>query len=180
MPKRLNHVEFVHPPGERHLVRALFDLLEIGILEMSDGEIVIGVLDPASFDADANDNYLAGREVRPEQWAFDRALAAVLQGSELSASYRGYQRLLADKPQWGTHFGINLGTVERWEAAIAKVREVDSTAPELAGRVKLLKVFRPEERDDGFPLHQAFLWTDVIASGSLALGQRIELATAVA
>lgn len=61
-----------------------------------------------------------------------------------------------------------------------RLGEVHERAPELAGRVRLLKVFRPEEREDGFPLHQAFVWTDVIASGSLALGQRIELAIGVA
>jgi hypothetical protein len=77
------------------------------------------------------------------------------------------------------HFGINFSTLERWEAAVARVRHTDRHAPQLSGRVRLTAVFRPDDPEPVSTVHQAFLWTDVIASGSLALGQRIELSTVV-
>jgi hypothetical protein len=175
--RRLNHVEFVHRPGERDLVFALFDLLGFETLEVMDGEVLIGVVDPPSFEMMDNDNYLAGREVRPEQWAFDQALADALRTQPLAGPLAVFQDFLAQKPHWGMHFGFHLSSPEKWEASVARLEDVDRQAPMLSGRVRLLKVFR--RGDPGAPsvANQAFLWTDVIASGSLALGQRIELAT---
>jgi hypothetical protein len=175
--QRLNHVEFVHRPGERDLVFALFDLLGFETLVVMDGEVLIGVVDPPSFELMDNDNYLAGREVRPEQWAFDQALAEALRTQPLAAPFAGFQDFLAQKPHWGMHFGFHLSSPEKWEASVARLEDVEKHAPVLSGRVRLLKVFR--RGDPGAPsvAHQAFVWTDVIASGSLALGQRIELAT---
>jgi hypothetical protein len=177
--RRLNHVEFVHRPGERDLVLALFDLLGFEIHEYAGGEVIVAALDPTTFEEKDNDNVLAGREVRPEQWAFDQVLEKALQQEPLSSVYEGHKELLAQKPQWGMHFGIKLSSVEMWESAVARIREVEKHAPALRGRVRLLKAFRPDDPDQAFSLHQAFFWTDLIASGSLALGQRIELTTSM-
>lgn len=177
--RRLNHVEIVHRPGERHLVRALFDLLDFGTLEMSRGEIVIGVVDPPTFNELDNDNWIGGREVRPEQWAFDQALAEALQQKPLAAAFAKHKELLSGRPQWGMHFGFHFVSLEKWETAVTRVAEVEKHAAVLSGRVRLIKVFRPDDPEPISPLHQAFLWTDVIVSGSLALGQRIELSARV-
>jgi hypothetical protein len=174
--KRLNHVEFVHPPGERQLVRALFDLLGFAMQEVYDGQYVIGVIDAPTFEDEANENYIAGREVRAEQWAFDQQLATSLQQEPLASAFARHEQVLRDKPQDGMHFGIRFDTVERWEEAVARVEAVESLAPELSGRVKLLRAFRPSDPDHEFALRQAFVWTNVISTGSLAFGQRIELA----
>jgi hypothetical protein len=176
--QKLNHVEFVHPPGERHLVRALFDLLGFTTMELMDDEYVVAVVDPPTFEETKNDNYLAGREVRAEQWAFDSQLAKALGQEPLASSFNRYEAVLREKPQDGMHFGIHFDTVERWEAAIARIEAVDSGVPELRGRVRLLRAFRPGDPDHEFGLRQAFVWTDVISTGSLAFGQRIELAAA--
>jgi hypothetical protein len=174
--RRLNHVEFVHTPGDRELVIALFDLLGFQT-EILGGEIILGIVDPATFKKVNNDNVLAGREVRPEQWAFDQALAEALRQKPLADAFAGYKGLLSQKPYWGMHFGINFSTLAKWEAAVARVKEMDRHAPTLKGRVQLTAVFRPDDPEPVSTVHQAFLWTDIIASGSLALGQRIELST---
>ena len=174
--KKLNHVEFVHKPGERQLVRALFEILGFDMLEVMDGEYVIGVVDPATFETASNENYIAGREVRAEQWAFDSQLAQALKQEPLASSFVTHEQVLRDKPQDGMHFGIHFDTVEKWEAAAARVAAVDNEKPELAGRLRLLRIFRPTDPDSEFKLRQAFVWTDVISTGSLAFGQRIELA----
>ena len=48
-------------------------------------------------------------------------------------------------------------------------------------RLRLTAVFRPDADDPERMsiIHQAFVWTDVITSRSLVLGQRIELSTVV-
>jgi hypothetical protein len=177
--RRLNHVEFVHRPGERELVYALFDLLGFQTLSMMNDEVLVGVVDPVTFDAGENENYLAGREVRPEQWALDQALETALTKEPLAPAFQGYKDLLNESPQWGMHFGVRFTTLAAWEAAVARVRAVETTHPELKGRVRVTAIFKPDDPKPISPLHQAFVWTDVIASGSLALGQRIELATQV-
>lgn len=178
--KQLNHVEFVHRPGERKLVRSLFGLLGLDMLEVMDGEYVIGVIDPATWNEANNENYIAGREVRAEQWAFDSSLAEALKHEPLAATLATHEQVLADKPQDGMHFGIHFDTVENWDAAVARIEAVDSNAPELSGRVRMLRAFRPTDPDSEFGLRQAFVWTDVISTGTLAFGQRIELAGPVA
>jgi hypothetical protein len=175
--RRLNHVEFVHRPGERNLVFALFELLGIQPEVLPGGEVILGIIDPATFKKVNNDNVLAGREVRPEQWVFDQALAEALKHEPLASAYEGQRALHLRSPQWGMHFGINFSSLAKWEAAVARVNAVDSLAPSLSGRARMCAVFRPDDPKPVSIVHQAFLWTDVIASGSLALGQRIELST---
>jgi hypothetical protein len=178
--RRLNHVEFVHPPGERELALALFHLLGFETqITPPGGEIIIAIIDPATFRSVNNDNVIAGREVRPEQWAFDQALAEALRHEPLASAYAGQRGLLTRKPQWGMHFGVNFSSFKNWEATVARVSDVEKHAPILKGRVKLRKVFRPDDPEPASVIHQAFFWTDVIASGSLALGQNIELSTVV-
>lgn len=170
--QKLNHVEFVHRPGERALVCTFFDLMGFGVVEISGGRYLMGIIDEAS----PEQNFVAGCEVRPEQWAFDQALATALTQEPLASSYAQHRHRLAERPQDGMHFGIHFDTPERWEQAVARIATVDSDRPELAGRVRLERVFRPGD-PDAFSIRQAFLWTDLIASGSLAFGQQIELQT---
>jgi hypothetical protein len=176
LAQRLNHLEFAHRPGQRELVHALFDLLGFGSREIADGELIIGVVDPAAPNAADNNNILVGREVRPEQWALDLALSDALRHEPLASAFDAHRRLLTHRPQFGTHFGIDFRSFERWEAVVARIADVETCAPTLRGRVRLLKVFRPDDPEPTSSVfYAAFLWTDVIASGSLAFGQLIEL-----
>jgi hypothetical protein len=152
--QKLNHVEFVHRPGERALVRALFDLLGFGTMETNEGRYMIGVIDGGESGAD---NFIAGREVRGEQWAFDQQLIAALQQEPLASSLADYRRMLLEKPQDGMHFGIHFDTAERWEEAVARIEAVESIRPELCGRVRLERAFRPGDPDHEFSLRQAFV-----------------------
>jgi hypothetical protein len=172
--QKLNHVEFVHRPGERALVLKLFDVLGFGTMETHDGRYVMGIIDAGESGADS---FIAGREVRGEQWAFDQQLAAALEREPLAGSLADYRRMLVEKPQDGMHFGIHYDTAALWEQAIARIEGVERDAPELAGRVRLERAFRPGDPDHEFSLRQAFVWTDVISTGSLAFGQQIELQT---
>jgi hypothetical protein len=173
----LSHVEFVHRPGERELAREFFKLLGTEVVEVMDGRYLVGVIDPATFDAQRNENYFGGTEVRPEQWAFDQALMQALGEGALGERFAAHQAMLDRTPQDGMHFGLHYTTVEEWEDAIARMERAGEQNPELAGRVRVCGVFRPDDPESVTVIHQAFVWTDVIASGSLAFGQRIELST---
>lgn len=177
LSQRLNHVECVYRPGERDVAYALFNLMGFKIFDYVDGEVYVAAVDPPTFRDEDNDNYIAGRVVRPEQWAFDQALEHALKQEPLATAFARQQEMLAATPQWGMHFGLRLNSPADWEAAVARIRDVDTHPSPLRGRVRLLKAFRPGDPDQPFNLYQAFVWTDVIASGSLAFGQRIELTT---
>jgi hypothetical protein len=177
LSQRLNHVECVYRPGERDVAYALFELMGFTIFDYADGEVYVAAIDAATFRDEDNDNYIAGRAARPEQWAFDQALEKALTQAPLAEAYAKHQAMLAATPQWGMHFGLRLNSPTDWEAAVARLEDVNHLPALLRGRVRLLKAFRPGDPDQPFDLYQAFIWTDVIASGSLALGQRIELTT---
>jgi hypothetical protein len=167
----LNHLEFVHRPGERDLVLELFALLGI---RASENTFLVGAIDPAS--ANNVDNILAGSEAFAEQLEFDAALTNALQSEPLASAYTAFRDRLRIAPQWGTHAGIRFDSLDEWQATVDRVAAADSISPSLVGRVRLEGVIPP-----GHPasvsifVHQAFLWTDVIAGGSLALGQQFEL-----
>lgn len=179
LKQRLNHVECVYRPGERAVAYALFELLGFTTVDYMDGEVYVAKVDPPTFRDEDNDNYVAGREVRPEQWAFDQALMNAMKQEPLAAAYAHQQKMLSQMPQWGMHFGFRLNTPAEWEAMVARIQNAEQQPPLLRGRLGLLKAFRPGDPDQPFNMYQAFAWTDVIASGSLAFQQRIEFTTFV-
>jgi hypothetical protein len=167
----LNHVQIVHRPGELPLVEALFDVLGLSTVT---SPFVIGDIDPAT--ANGVDNMLAGSQADPAQLAFDDALAAALRQGTLAETYLRYQDLLAHSPQYGMHIGIRFDAFADWQDTVDHLAAVDSLVPSLAGRVRVCDVIRPGHPASLSPLlHQAFVWTDVIACGPLPLGMQLEL-----
>ena len=169
--RRLNHLEFVHRPGEHDLVLELFALLGI---ETNEGMFIVGAIDPPS--TNFVDNILAGSQAFPEQLEFDARLSEALREEPLASAYAAFRERLRVSPQWGTHSGIRFDSLEEWRTTVDRVGAVDEVAPALSGRVRLEGVIPP-----GHPssvstyVHQAFVWTDVIAGTSLAFGQQFEL-----
>ena len=79
-------------------------------------------------------------------------------------------------PQKSPHFGLRVGTVEEHREIIERIRDASLNDDELRGRIEVLGVF-PHNAPDAIAtnMDQAFIWTNVIASGPLRLGQVIEL-----
>lgn len=174
LPRALNHVELVHAPGERALAAEVFELIGCGVRD-SGGTFLTAVVEPGA-PASSN-NVLYVSEVTPEQWAMEEALRASL-GAEgpLQEATEAYLARLKREPQRSFHFGIRCEDRDRFEERLAAVRAVPETHPHLAGRIAVSGVFFPG--DPGAytdRMAQGFLWTDVIASGLLSLGQHIEL-----
>jgi hypothetical protein len=171
--KALNHVELVYAPGERDLARALFEILGCGVHD-SGGPFLSAKIQPDSTDLTNNAMYAS--EVTDEQWALEQVLQAELADGPLRDASAGYLAHLQSHPQRSCHFGIRYPSVEALDAALERIEHVSETNPELAGRVSVSGVFRPGDPGSYTDtMVQAFVRTDVIASGLLTFGQHVEL-----
>lgn len=165
----LNHVELVYAPGERALATAVFELFGCTVSD-GGGKFLTAAISPAS--AQANNVFYAS-EITPEQQAFEAALTA---DAGLAGAAAAYQKACRSEPQQSFHFGMRYDDHDAFEAQIAAVKHAAIAHPLLAGRVDVSGVYHPG--DPGAyttRMVQAFLWTDVIASGLLCVGQHFEL-----
>jgi hypothetical protein len=174
--RQLNHVELVYRPGERALAARVLELL--GCRVMDTGGTFLSAFVDAGTD-DFLNNALYASEVTPEQWELDRSLLEAFArdgDDELGAAGRAYLHRLTNEPQRSFHFGIRFPELEQLEASLAAIEAAGRDDPELAGRVAVSGVFRPGDAGAYTDLMvQAFVKTDVLASGLLALGQHVEL-----
>lgn len=168
----LNHAELVYRPGERKLVSRVFEALGCVAIETGGPYLVIQI-DPGQ--GDFLNNVLYASEVSAEQWTFETLLQKQIGSSgELAAAYGAYEALRTAQPQRTTHFGIRMASAAELEQTLERIASLKD--PELDGRLQLSGVFRPG--DPGAlsdALIQAFVRTDVCASGLISLGQHIEL-----
>jgi hypothetical protein len=175
--RRLNHVEFVHRPGESELAIALFEAMgcPCSTIDVPPyGKYVVVELDgPAHGE---NDMFVS--QVEPEQLALEDALAAELRasGGALAAARDSFHSLQRERPFRATHVGIRLPSVGALDETISRLRSLSTDA--LAGR---LEVYDPMSRSAeeaermSAPLKQLWIWTDVVSTGLLAIGQQFEL-----
>ncbi|HKD68890.1 MAG TPA: hypothetical protein VKB84_18745 [Candidatus Binataceae bacterium] len=168
----LNHLEMVYRPGERHLVTKLFTAL--GCTVTDSGHTHLGIAVGAT-DKFGLNNAMYASEVTAEQWALEEQLQKALEGkSPLSAAYAGYEEKFRRNPQLTSHFGIRYPSFEALEKTLAQLE--NNLDPELAGRVQVKGVFRPGEPGSMSDfIMQAFIKTDIAASGLITFGQHIEL-----
>lgn len=172
--RRITHAELLHRPGERALAARLFALLGCEVVDRG-GHWFTARVDPGS--GSYTDNVLYASEVTPEQWAFESAFAAQLGGDgDLAAAAAAWTASLRERPQYSYHFGIRLATREALEQAVLDIEHAGANDPELAGRIAISGVYRPEDPDAATDtMMQVFVHTDVLACGLLTLGQHIEL-----
>jgi hypothetical protein len=180
--KMLSHLELIYAPGERALARTLLRALGFRVLDPQTDPIpanlgpaaapfLVVYVDPGSDDV--FDNVLYVSELSAPQRRFEEALRERLaEDGELARLHAELRAAYADKPQMMTHVGVGFASEEELERACERV----SGEPELAGRVVVSPVYRPGgpgSLDDR--VVQAFVYTDVIATGLLCAGQQIEL-----
>lgn len=168
----LNHVEMVYWPGERHLVTKLFTALGCKVTDTGATHLFIAVGTPDKYGLN---NSLYASEVTKEQLQLEEQLKKALQGeSPLAAAYAGYDDKFRRHPQLTSHFGIRFPSFAKLEETLSELE--NNLDPELAGRVQIKGVFRPGAPGSYTNLvMQAFIKTDIAASGLLTFGQHIEL-----
>ena len=127
--------------------------------------------------SDYSNNVLYASETTPEQWRLEEALTGALAGDgDVARAGNAYLDRLRREPQRSFHFGIRYPTLDALEATLAEVDAAGRDGPDLAGRVAVTGVFR--SGDPGAItdiMVQAFVRTDVVATGLLAFGQHVEL-----
>ncbi len=169
---RLNHVEFAHRPGEGALAVQLFEALgcRCSVIDTPPyGKYIVVSLDGSPH----GENDMFASQAEPEQLAFEQALAAAASTSDAAGMFRGLQQ---QRPFRASHIGIRLPGVSALDAALARLGEL--AAGNLAGRLELgLGMDRSleEARATSSPVKQRWIWTDVISTGLLTIGQQIEL-----
>lgn len=180
--RMLNHVEFVYAPGDRALVRKLFEALGFRVLDPqidpvpkelgpAAGPYLIVFLDPD--DEDLFDNVLYASEASEAQWRFETAIRdQIASNQEIAERYAAYKAGFSVLPQAMTHVGVAYPNAGEVAAAMTRL----STMPGLATRLELSAVFEPGgpgSVDDR--VVQAFVYTDLISVGLLCGGQQLEL-----
>jgi len=180
--RMLNHVEFSYAPGERRLVRQLFEALGFRVLDPQTdptpealgpaaSPYLIVFLDPN--DDDLIDNVFYASQVSDAQWRFETAIRECMADDETLAEHHAELRATyARQPQAMTHVGVGYANAEEVEGAIDRL----ATNADLANRVELSPVYLPGgpgSVDDR--VVQAFVYTDLISVGLLCGGQQIEL-----
>ena len=178
----LNHVEFAYAPGDRPLVRHLFEALGFRVLDPQTDPLpadlgpaaapyLIVFLDPDS--EDLFDNVLYASEVSEVQWRFESSLREHLAAdAEFAARHAAFRAEYARLPQAMTHIGVAYPNAEEVETAMKRL----AASQELAERLQLSDRFEPGgpgSVDDR--VIQAFVHTDLISVGLLSGGQQIEL-----
>jgi hypothetical protein len=167
-------MEFVYRPGERKLAVAALELLGCRVSD-GGGEFLAASVDPQA--PDIIDNAFYASQVTAQQWAFEEQLAKALGSPDsLGRAHAGYHDLLTREPQRAMHFGMHTATLEDLEATVERVRNVEKTHPQLAGRISVSGTFYPHKPGSlADNIVQAFFYTDVLASGLLTIGQHIEI-----
>ncbi len=168
----LNHLEMVYRPGERHLVTKLFTALGCTVVDPGTTHLVISV---GATDKFMLNNTLYASEVTEEQWRLESQLQKALEGeSPLASAYAGYEEKFRRQPQLTSHFGIRYPSFDAVEKTLDHLQ--NGLDPELKGRVAIKGLFRPGDPGSMSDfIMQAFIKTDIAASGLITFGQHIEL-----
>lgn len=173
----LNHIEALYRPGERDLALSLVEALGCSVSDTGfsgDGPESFLAIHPNPADPDIRNNAFYISPMRPEQQALEANLARLVRDDAgLSAALAGYRGAAQTLPFGVSHFGLRYTDEDALIGAVDKVRA--ALSEELGDRLHV-RVFDPRdgERSDATVL-QAFVYQDVIVSGSFTYGQLIEL-----
>lgn len=171
--RRLNHVEFAHRPGEAALAVALFQALGCTCWPIDTppyGKYIVVSLDGSPHGE--NDMFVT--EAEPEQLALEQAIDAG--GTAMGEARARLRRLQRERPFRATHVGIRVPSVAALDGVITRLGSLAEGS--LSGRIELgymMTRSAEEARDTSSPMKQIWVWTDVISTGLLVVGQQFEL-----
>ncbi|MEX0950186.1 MAG: hypothetical protein WEE69_08275 [Acidimicrobiia bacterium] len=173
MGRQLNHVELVYRPGERALATRVFELLGCTVADRG-GTFLTAFVEPT--ENDFTNNCFYASEMTAEQVALEDALGSAMHDGSIAADAHRYLERLRSEPQRSFHFGVRHAEIEDLDAAVERIDTASRDDGELAGRISVSGVYRPGDPGSYTDtMVQAFVRTDVVASGLLAFGQHVEL-----
>ncbi|MDG2005218.1 MAG: hypothetical protein P8J20_17995 [Novosphingobium sp.] len=175
--RRLNHVEFAHRPGEGDLAVMLFEALgcACSVIDAPPyGAYIVVSLDGSPH----GQNDMFASEAEPEQLALEDALAEQIAEDALGfgKAVERFRSLQRDKAFRASHVGMRVPNVAALNDVIARLGALANGR--LAGRLELglgMERSLEEARASDSPVKQIWIWTDVISTGILTVGQQFEL-----
>jgi hypothetical protein len=173
--QQITHSECIYAPGEGELVKTLFTTLGFTVTKVDPHPYIIAHVQPGVKDTMSNCIYAS--ELTPTQQTFEKTLQEQLASSEeFRSAAQEWEDDFRNDPQRSVHFGFRYETREEFEATIERLRQIGAPGQPLENRVLVTGVYFPG--DDGSitdTMAQAFIWTDLLASGILTFGQHLEL-----
>jgi hypothetical protein len=173
----LNHLELLYRPGDRELAIEFVEALgctttDTGF-ETETGASYISV-HPNAGDVDQLNNVFYVSEMLPGQVRLEDLMREKIDGDEaLQEALAGYREKAKSFPFGIPHFGLRYPSVESLDPVRARLS--NGLSPALSPRVTVhpVQVF---DATTSLPrVTQTFVYTDVVVTGSSALGQLIEL-----
>ncbi len=176
---RLNHVEFVHRPGEGPLAIELFESLTCECSQIDAppwGKYIV-----IQMESTPGYNDFFASEAEGEQVALDDALRRQLEaeGTDLGDAFTNYRLMLEERPHRATHVGIRFPSIAVFDAVLERLESLSMGA--LEGRLVIGEVIARSAEEapagSGMPVKQVWVWTNVISAALPSMGQQIELQT---
>jgi len=175
----LGHVEALYRPGERELAIELVQALGCAISDTGfKGDAAHDTflaVHPDPEDKTPGNNVFYISEIRPEQLALEDGLKRLsAENADVAVVLAGYREVARTKPFGVPHFALRFRSGQEIEAAADRL---NGPLREKLGERLHFRIFRPDDPDAAVPgtITQAFLYQDVIVSGSFLMGQLIEL-----
>jgi hypothetical protein len=173
--QQITHSECIYAPGDGPLVEDLFKTLGFNVIKVDPYPYIIAQVQPDVQDVMTNCIYAS--ELTPVQQAFEKTLREQLESSPgFRSAAKEWEDDFRNDPQRSVHFGFRYETREDLEATVERLREATGPGKPLEGRVLVTGVYFPG--DPGSitdTMAQAFIWTDIFASGILTFGQHLEM-----
>jgi hypothetical protein len=173
----LNHLEALYRPGDRELAIEFVEALgctatDTGF-ETETGASYISV-HPFEAGNDPLNNVVYVSEMLPGQVQLEDLMRARIAGdAEIEAALSGYREKARSFPFGIPHFGLRYPTLESLQPVLDRLDAEISPALKARVTVHPIQVF---EASGNVPkVTQAFVYTDVVATGSSLFGQLIEL-----
>jgi hypothetical protein len=175
MLQRITHSECIYAPGEADLVKELLVALGFAVTHVPPSPYILGHVDPDVLDLMSNVIYAS--ELTEMQQTFEKTLQATLASTqEFRDATDDWEKDFRDDPQRSVHFGVQYESRDSFQATIDRLRAASGPGKALEGRLLVTGVYFPgDEGSITDTMAQAFVWTDVMASGILTFGQHLEL-----
>jgi hypothetical protein len=175
--KGLNHVEVLYQRGERNLAMRFARLLGCAVIETGQvnetGSTYICV-HPDENDQDGQNNVLYFSEIRVPQHELEQGLRkSFAADAGLAKLVDAYRHKAETLPYGIPHFGLRFPSFASIEPVLDRLE--NCTDPELKDRFKVMAMRPGDPRALTGDLIQAFVYTDIVATGLFCLGQVIEL-----
>lgn len=175
--KGLNHVEVLYQRGERELAMELTRMLgctPIPTPQVNETGSTYICVHPDDEDRDGMNNVLYLSEIRAPQHDLEQCLREKFaEDGELLDRVQAYRHKAEHLPYGIPHFGLRFPSFESIEPVLERLESCSD--PAMKDRVKLLAIRPGDPEALTSNLIQAFVYTDIIATGLFCLGQVIEL-----